>query len=81
MGAGLSASVGTFGRGMDYGMAAHFALTVPDIKAAYERAVERGADGGKQPRFGLDKRWQFNMFDPDGTRAECMQPESSDGKP
>ena len=63
------------------GMAAHFSLTVPDIKVAYRQALERGAKGIKEPRFGLDKRWQFNLFDPDGTRAECMQPESPDGKP
>ena len=32
------------------------------------------------PRFGLDQRWQFNLFDPDGTRAECMQPKAGPGK-
>jgi hypothetical protein len=28
----------------------------------------------KVPRIGLDLRWQFNLFDPDGTRVELMQP-------
>jgi len=63
------------------GMAAHFSLTVADVKAAYQRALDRGAGRVTKPRFGMDKRWQFNMFDPDGTRAECMQPEAPDGKP
>jgi catechol 2,3-dioxygenase-like lactoylglutathione lyase family enzyme len=55
------------------GMAGHFSLEVPDIKPAYKEALARGQKPA-EPRFGLDERWQFNMFDPDGTRAECMQP-------
>lgn len=59
------------------GMAAHFSLTVPDIKAAYQLTLERGmTKDRKEPRFGQDERWQFNLFDPDGTRAECMQPKA-----
>ena len=63
------------------GMAAHFAMTVQDAKAAYQLAQDRGAAKTTKLRFGMDKRWQFNMFDPDGTRTECMQVESPDGKP
>lgn len=63
------------------GGAAHFALTVPDVKAGYRVALERDQGRIIPPRFGMDKRWQFNMFDPDGTRVECMQPESPDGTP
>jgi catechol 2,3-dioxygenase-like lactoylglutathione lyase family enzyme len=59
------------------GMAAHFSLTVPDIKIAYQLTLDRGmTKDRKEPRFGLDERWQFNLFDPDGTRAECMQPKA-----
>ncbi len=57
------------------GSAGHFSLEVPDIKAAYEEALNRGQKP-KEPRFGGDERWQFNLFDPDGTRAECMQPKA-----
>jgi catechol 2,3-dioxygenase-like lactoylglutathione lyase family enzyme len=57
------------------GMAAHFSLEVPDIKAAYKLSLDRGlTENRKDPRFGLDERWQFNLFDPDFTRVECMQP-------
>jgi Glyoxalase/Bleomycin resistance protein/Dioxygenase superfamily len=58
-------------------MAAHFSLTVPDIKAAYQLTLDRGmTKDRKEPRFGRDERWQFNLFDPDGTRVECMQPKA-----
>lgn len=60
---------------------AHFAMTVPDAHAVSKLVLERGAKHFLAPRFGMDKRWQFNLFDPDGTRTECMQPESPDGKP
>jgi catechol 2,3-dioxygenase-like lactoylglutathione lyase family enzyme len=56
------------------GMAAHFALTVPDARAMYQEALSRGLQVRTEPKFGMDERWQFNLFDPDGTRAECMQP-------
>lgn len=57
------------------GGAAHCSLEVPDIKAAYQSTLDRGqTKDRKEPRFGLDLRWQFNLFDPDGTRVELMQP-------
>ncbi len=57
------------------GMAGHFSLEVPDIQAAYRLVTGRGlAQRPKEPRFGLDQRWQFNTFDPDDTRVELMQP-------
>jgi catechol 2,3-dioxygenase-like lactoylglutathione lyase family enzyme len=57
------------------GTAAHCSLEVPDIKSAYQATLDRGAtQDRKEPRFGLDLRWQFNLFDPDGTRVELMQP-------
>ena len=57
------------------GTAAHCSLEVPEIKAAYQETLRRGeTKDRKEPRFGLDKRWQFNLFDPDGTRVEFMQP-------
>lgn len=55
------------------GGAAHFSLEVPDIKVSFQESQARGQKP-KDPRFGLDQRWQFNMFDPDQTRVECMQP-------
>ena len=57
------------------GEAAHFSLEVPDAKSAYEEGLRRSKDVRRQaPRFGMDERWQTNLFDPDGTRVEFMQP-------
>lgn len=59
------------------GTAAHCSLEVPDIKKAFQQTLDRGeTKDRKDPRFGLDDRWQFNLFDPDGTRVECMQPKA-----
>ncbi|MBI3695492.1 MAG: VOC family protein [Acidobacteria bacterium] len=55
----------------------HLCLEVPDgtIQAAYRTAVERGAPKERsQPRVGRNGRWLMNLFDPDGTRTELMEP-------
>jgi len=56
------------------GEAAHFALTVSDVKALMLR-VNDMKPGLREttPHYGLDNRWNFNLFDPDGTRVEFMQ--------
>jgi lactoylglutathione lyase len=57
------------------GTAAHISLEVPEIRAAQKEVLARAPGAAlKEPRFGLDQRWQFNLFDPDGTRVELMQP-------
>jgi len=62
--------------------AAHCSLEVPEIKTAFQQTIERGeTKDRKDPRFGLDLRWQFNLFDADGTRVEFMQPRAPDGRP
>lgn len=56
------------------GGAAHLAFTVPDINAVV-MAVHK-LEAGLQlpaPRYGLDNRWNLNLFDPDGTRVEFLQ--------
>lgn len=53
----------------------HFSLGVSNIEAAYtllwngERLS--GQDG--TPKIGRDAKWQLNLHDPDGTRAEFME--------
>jgi hypothetical protein len=60
------------------GTAAHISLEVPEIRAAQKEVLARVPDAAlKEPRFGLDQRWQFNLFDPDGTRVELMQPRAT----
>jgi len=67
------------------GVAHHICLMTPDIPAAkatlktrlyrtsYPRALE--------PKTGINRRRQLNLFDPDGTRTELMEPVTVDGKP
>jgi lactoylglutathione lyase len=56
----------------------HMALLVPDIQAALEmvRARPGGLDpkAVRTPQVGRNKRWQLNLFDPDGSRTELMEP-------
>ena len=52
------------------GMASTFRLTVPDHRGGVPSLrLDRGLTKVRTaPKFGLDQRWQFNLFDPDGTR-------------
>jgi catechol 2,3-dioxygenase-like lactoylglutathione lyase family enzyme len=56
----------------------HMALLVPDIQAAWEEAVRRTPEAVRAPlnppQVGVNGRWQLNLFDPDGTRTELMEP-------
>ena len=57
------------------GVLNHFALGVGNMEKTVtiltggERLSEK-VDG---PKIGADGKWQFNMYDPDGTRAEFME--------
>jgi lactoylglutathione lyase len=55
------------------GVMHHFALGVPDIQAAYKEVGGRGYEA-EQPKIGRDGKWQLNLYDPDYTRAELMEP-------
>ena len=62
----------------------HLCLEVPDVTAAiaaleaspyrkqYTRAIES--------KTGVNRKRQVNLFDPDGTRIELMEPITVDGK-
>jgi len=56
----------------------HAALLVPDMQQALETLRERplGWDPAyvQAPRVGRNKRWQLNLYDPDGSRTELMEP-------
>ena len=57
------------------GEAGHFSFAVPDAHATHEEGLRRAPQARRQdPRFGMDERWQCNLFDQDGTRVEFMQP-------
>jgi catechol 2,3-dioxygenase-like lactoylglutathione lyase family enzyme len=60
------------------GSAHHVALLVPDIQQALETVRARTAPDERNhranPSIGVNNRWQLNLFDPDGTRVELMEP-------
>jgi catechol 2,3-dioxygenase-like lactoylglutathione lyase family enzyme len=60
------------------GSAHHVALLVPDIQQALETVRARTAPDDRNhranPSIGVNNRWQLNLFDPDGTRVELMEP-------
>ena len=55
----------------------HICLEVPAIQAARKEVVSRGVKDA-QARIGRNRRWQLNLFDPDGTRTELMEPKAVD---
>ncbi len=67
------------------GSAHHLCLEVPDIAASVAalKAKPAYAQYGKpiEVREGVNRKRQANIFDPDGTRTELMEPHTVDGKP
>jgi lactoylglutathione lyase len=56
------------------GVMHHFSLGVPDIQAGYKVALDRGYKGAEKPQIGRDGKWQYNLYDPNFTRVELMEP-------
>jgi lactoylglutathione lyase len=79
-----AAGAGATGTGVGGG---HIALLVPDMAKAvvfvkaktawkdYARAAQQ------ESHVGINHKWQGNFFDPDGTRAEFMEADTTDGLP
>jgi lactoylglutathione lyase len=67
------------------GVVHHIALEVPDMSAAQAvleaRAYRKMYTKPLEARVGKNRRRQLNLFDPDGTRTELMEPVTVDGKP
>ncbi len=67
----------------------HISLMVPDAEKALEELTRRAARGlykapeGKEMaiQVGVNRKRQINLYDPDGTRIELMEPNTVDGKP
>ncbi len=55
----------------------HICLQVSDIEAAYRILRDRGLSDEERfrPRVGRNGRRLMNLFDPDGTRTELMEPQ------
>ena len=56
------------------GVMHHLALGVPSVDAGYKTLLARGAKPPQAPKVGRDGKWQLNMYDPDFTRSELMEP-------
>jgi lactoylglutathione lyase len=55
------------------GVMHHLALGVPSIQPAFQLIESRGYNPPQGPKIGRDGKWQLNLYDPDGTRAELME--------
>jgi catechol 2,3-dioxygenase-like lactoylglutathione lyase family enzyme len=58
----------------ELGVMHHLALGVPSVKAGYGAVKERGAKLDEKPEIGRDGKWQLNLYDPNFTRVELMEP-------
>ena len=72
----------------EFGTRNHVSLVVPDAQKAVAEIESRPAykdylTYGKPlvVRVGKNHKRQVNLYDPDGTRVELMEPETIDGKP
>ncbi len=63
----------------------HFSLEVADIQKAVDHLEARPARATYTKKWevktGVNRKRQINLFDPDGTRAEIMEPGTVDGVP
>ena len=55
------------------GIMNHMALGVPSVEEGYQTVVKRGMNPEK-PKIGRDGKWQLNLYSPDLTRVELMEP-------
>jgi len=67
------------------GVRNHICLIVPDIRKAVaileSRPARKTYARSIEIKVGINGKRQANLFDPDGTRIELMEPNTVDGKP
>lgn len=67
------------------GTAHHLCLEVPDVyasvKALEAKPYKKQYTRPIQVKVGINRKRQANLYDPDGTRTELMEPTTIDGKP
>jgi catechol 2,3-dioxygenase-like lactoylglutathione lyase family enzyme len=68
------------------GVQHHLCLRVPDVNAALadlrtRPALQQGYNHPFETHVGINRKRISNFFDPDGTRAELMEPTTIDGTP
>jgi len=63
----------------------HASLTIPDADKALTEMKKRAAKIGYEREIviqtGVNRKRQINLYDPDGTRIELMEPNTVDGQP
>jgi catechol 2,3-dioxygenase-like lactoylglutathione lyase family enzyme len=68
------------GRGTQH----HICLEVPDVEKAWEilqtRTLPKECKAPTEMKLGVNGKRQINLFDPDGTRVEIMEPGTFDGR-
>jgi catechol 2,3-dioxygenase-like lactoylglutathione lyase family enzyme len=59
----------------EYGVLNHFSIGVVNMEKAVTTLDSQGRvnDPNAHMQMGKDGKWQFNLFDPDGTRVEFME--------
>jgi lactoylglutathione lyase len=67
------------------GVKNHVCLLTPDIQKAVAslqmRPARKNYSKAIEIKVGVNGKRQANLFDPDGTRIELMEPNTGDGKP
>jgi lactoylglutathione lyase len=56
------------------GVMNHMALGVPSVDEGYKTVMSRGLKPDQGPKIGRDGKWQLNLYDPNLTRVELMEP-------
>jgi lactoylglutathione lyase len=67
------------------GVRNHICLVVPDVRKAVaileSRPARKNYARSIEIKVGINGKRQANLFDPDGTRIELMEPNTVEGKP
>ena len=56
------------------GIMNHLALGVPSVREAQREMLRRDPQLAEKPQIGRDGKWQLNLYDPNPTRVELMEP-------
>src|SRR5581483_5832461 len=58
----------------ELGVMHHLALGVPGVNASYQQLLKNNFKFDEKPQIGRDGKWQLNLYDPNFTRVELMEP-------